>query len=398
MFCTYCGKEFESNFCPNCGTPVYKEPLIQKEDSTTNIEPEIKPKTIRKKICKVCGQKVDSDICSKCGTPVTKVSRRKNKGETTDFKTNPKQIIESVKSPGVLKPIKPSIDPPIRISYDVLLVGTKWFSSSNVRKIIGKITGETLLAFECISNLPQIIGNDLSSTNADILISIFNSKGALCEKCLTNTKKTKYRTMIKPINDSDFINEKLIFRKLTLNYPIIITAIISITVIIFFILGTGSVLNFPSGSVNSSTSSLTSTSSTSTTPKTEYTQQPASSSSDNSNSALSSSEKTHQAQERLASTVNYKIVERLVNDSPLKTQVEIRLVVIGKYSSDGLLSLLKILYDDEISQSGYQYRDTPNSIYIWAYTSSIKAKDGSPCIAMLQKSTEDPEPYLSIDE
>ena len=47
MYCTKCGKEFEGNFCPNCGTKAFAN---IKENSTKNVKTELKEKPLEKKL------------------------------------------------------------------------------------------------------------------------------------------------------------------------------------------------------------------------------------------------------------------------------------------------------------------------------------------------------------
>lgn len=98
------------------------------------------------------------------------------------------------------------------------------------------------------------------------------------------------------------------------------------------------------------------------------------------------------------SSISYNIVTDETSDTPIKTQVELRLIVGGEITDAGLRQLLNALYTQAISRSGFTYHPRPTNVYIYAYTDQTHLEDGMAWVAMLQKSYSDTTPAVSISE
>ncbi len=95
----------------------------------------------------------------------------------------------------------------------------------------------------------------------------------------------------------------------------------------------------------------------------------------------------------------YSILDEDVYDAPVKTQVALNILVSGEISEPGLEALLNQLYSSIATRSGFKYHDSPTNIYIYMFTSKERAESGmGQWIAMLQKSYDDVEPTISINE
>ena len=117
-------------------------------------------------ICNNCGNNTDDDsniFCGKCG------SKRLNGSETT---------------------------------FDVILAGFDPAKKIVLIKNIRDLTACGLKdAKDFVENTPQIIGTTLTSQNADMLITRLKSDGAICEKCIHNTRQI-YRPMpVQPLQN-----------------------------------------------------------------------------------------------------------------------------------------------------------------------------------------------------
>ena len=95
----------------------------------------------------------------------------------------------------------------------------------------------------------------------------------------------------------------------------------------------------------------------------------------------------------------YSILSEDVYDIPLKTQVELNILVSGEISETGLKALLNKLYSSTKAKKGFKYHNSPTNIYIYAFTSKERAESGmGQWIAMLQESPGDLRPIISINK
>ncbi len=89
-----------------------------------------------------------------------------------------------------------------------------------------------------------------------------------------------------------------------------------------------------------------------------------------------------------AAPISYRIVKDETSDMPIKTQVELRLLVEGDLTDANLRELLNRVYGEVASRSGYTYNPHPTDIYIYVHTDQAHLTDGAAWIAMLQKNAK----------
>jgi len=95
--------------------------------------------------------------------------------------------------------------------------------------------------------------------------------------------------------------------------------------------------------------------------------------------------------------LGHTVLDRSVDDSPLKTQVDLRVLATGRpVTASNLRNLLTVLYEQAMQQTGFRFREHPSAVYIWIYTT--RDQDGSDWVGMLQKSHSDQQPNISVDE
>lgn len=95
---------------------------------------------------------------------------------------------------------------------------------------------------------------------------------------------------------------------------------------------------------------------------------------------------------------DYTLLDEEVYDVPVKTQVEISLLVSGNITEEGIEVLLNRLYDKTIKKTGFEYHPHPTAVYIYAYTSKKDAESAKDqWIALLQKAHAVPEPVIMVD-
>lgn len=105
------------------------------------------------------------------------------------------------------------------------------------------------------------------------------------------------------------------------------------------------------------------------------------------------------AKEKKPATPEYTILNEDIYDAPIKTQVELNILVSGEISEASLKTLLDQLYSSTRARKGFKYHDSPTSIYVYAYTSKERAESGmGQWIAMLQKAHAETKPTININE
>ena len=93
----------------------------------------------------------------------------------------------------------------------------------------------------------------------------------------------------------------------------------------------------------------------------------------------------------------HTLIDRKVDDGPLKTQVELRVLATGRPITAGSLrKLLMALYEDTVQQTGFKYREHASSVYIYVFAQ--KGQGGSDWVGRLQKSHSDDQPRMEVDE
>jgi len=95
----------------------------------------------------------------------------------------------------------------------------------------------------------------------------------------------------------------------------------------------------------------------------------------------------------------HEVLNRSVSDTPIKTQVQLDLLVGNKPSTESLRSLLTALFDQVKREKGFQYHSSPTHVYIYAYPDKERAKSGTGgWVAMLSSSGEGERPDVRINE
>ncbi|MFQ5839586.1 MAG: hypothetical protein ACE5HK_02580, partial [Candidatus Methylomirabilales bacterium] len=95
---------------------------------------------------------------------------------------------------------------------------------------------------------------------------------------------------------------------------------------------------------------------------------------------------------------DFEVVMDEISDTPLKTQVELHIVVSGKITEDNLRTLLNRQYQLAMDRRGFKYHKAPTNVYIYTYDSEEKAKAGQGLwLAMLQMGPlEKGKPKLTV--
>jgi len=97
--------------------------------------------------------------------------------------------------------------------------------------------------------------------------------------------------------------------------------------------------------------------------------------------------------------IAYKILDKDIYDSPVKTQVVLRVLVSGHVTSEGLKRLLSNLYTSVKKWKGFKYHSSPTHVFIYLYTSEEKAKSRmEKWVAMLASTGVNENPEISIDD
>lgn len=95
----------------------------------------------------------------------------------------------------------------------------------------------------------------------------------------------------------------------------------------------------------------------------------------------------------------YTVLDEDIYDAPVKTQVTLELLISKDISKEGLMALLKHLYEKNRQRSGFKYHKHPTNIFIYAYPSKEHADSGmGQWVGMLAKAYDDVEPEITINE
>ena len=94
---------------------------------------------------------------------------------------------------------------------------------------------------------------------------------------------------------------------------------------------------------------------------------------------------------------DYTLLERVLDESPGKTQLRMDIVVSDRASDEELASLLRHLYQESNKLSGFKYHDHPTVVALYAYPSREHAASGmGQWMAMLIKTPAEAEPAISL--
>lgn len=100
--------------------------------------------------------------------------------------------------------------------------------------------------------------------------------------------------------------------------------------------------------------------------------------------------------------LKYKILKNDIYDAPIKTQVELNVLITDKVTmitKKNVSNLLTILFNQTKERQGFKYHTYPTNIYIYAYASEEKANSGmAQWVGMVSKSTSDLKPQITISD
>lgn len=113
-----------------------------------------------------------------------------------------------------------------------------------------------------------------------------------------------------------------------------------------------------------------------------------------------SSAKAQTANTKTETLLNYKLLNDEVYDAPIKTQVQLDILILDTaISEQKIRKLLTFLYGKTIKRTGFKHHSNPTNIYIYAFTSKEKAESGmGQWIGMISKSYNDNHPKIAISD
>jgi hypothetical protein len=94
----------------------------------------------------------------------------------------------------------------------------------------------------------------------------------------------------------------------------------------------------------------------------------------------------------------YEVLDREAEDTPLKTQVEVRILVNEDATGERLRKVLEAVYTSISSESGFKYHPHPNSIWVFAYAARKWQDDPTGWVAKVQQAAADKGPTYDIKE
>ena len=105
-------------------------------------------------------------------------------------------------------------------------------------------------------------------------------------------------------------------------------------------------------------------------------------------------------QTKKAELLKYSILKDEVYDAPIKTQVQLDILIEDtQINEQKIRDLLNYLYNKAIMRTGFKYHNNPTNVYIYVYTSKEKATSGmGQWIGMISKSYDDIIPNILISE
>ena len=109
---------------------------------------------------------------------------------------------------------------------------------------------------------------------------------------------------------------------------------------------------------------------------------------------------TNSTPEQTVTLPNYSVYDEEIYDAPIKTQVTTHIVIEEEELTEEMIrNLLTSLYQQTMKRTGFESHPNPTSAYIYAYTSTEKAKSGmGQWVGIISKSHADTKPSISISE
>ncbi len=98
--------------------------------------------------------------------------------------------------------------------------------------------------------------------------------------------------------------------------------------------------------------------------------------------------------------VDYTILKETIYDKPIKTQVQLDVLLTSKNINEyEVRTLLNYLYEKTKYRKGFEYHNNPTNIYIYVYDSKEKAKaEMGQWIGMVAKGYDEEFPEIRISE
>lgn len=98
--------------------------------------------------------------------------------------------------------------------------------------------------------------------------------------------------------------------------------------------------------------------------------------------------------------LKYSILDEDIYDIPLKTQISLNVLIEDStINKENIKDLLKHLYDKTIRRSGFKYHNNPTNIFIYAFTTTDKAKSGmGQWVGMISKGHSENLPSINISD
>ena len=110
-------------------------------------------------------------------------------------------------------------------------------------------------------------------------------------------------------------------------------------------------------------------------------------------------EKASGGQAEPIQVVGYTVIDRQVSDTPVKVQVELRVVVPEDATGARLTRILERAYDDVAAEGGFKHGDHPDSISVYAYMSEDDWRaDPLRWVGCIQKLPEESGPQVQLAE
>lgn len=96
--------------------------------------------------------------------------------------------------------------------------------------------------------------------------------------------------------------------------------------------------------------------------------------------------------------LEHEILYEDVSDTPVKTMLEMHILVPGELTEEGLRELLDDLYQRARKRSGFRYRSRISQIFIYAFSSREQQQNSTALWVAMLSWNEGNEPHLSVRE
>ena len=95
----------------------------------------------------------------------------------------------------------------------------------------------------------------------------------------------------------------------------------------------------------------------------------------------------------------YEVLKNKLYDAPIKTQVEMRILVTETVTEQGLRALLEKLYAEQMKRRGFTFHTKLTHVFIYVHPDKERgAEESTGWIAMLAKTGEDSKPDITVNK